>query len=166
MSEKKQRTSEEKQNKESKKAVERVVAVGRPRGIVFKNEVLADNIRKETNLHEKISQRLWPRKYEHLTGQFFNEVLMEECRKAGLPLGTFKRDPPEDAVERSPIPLKASPAVPSTSSAAIGHRSSRVEHNLEFMGRLYVSPRHTIEPPMDDPELQCAMQQQKYIFLG
>lgn len=91
---------------------------------------------------------------------------MEECRKAGLPLGTFERDPPEDAVERSPIPLKASPVVPRTSSATIGHRSSRPEYNLEFAGPLYVSPRCTIEPPMDNPELQRAMQQQKFIFLG
>lgn len=45
MSEKRRRVSEEKQNKESKKAAERVVAVGRSRGIAFKNEVLADNIR-------------------------------------------------------------------------------------------------------------------------
>lgn len=38
--------SDEKQNKESKKVTERVVTVGRvPRGIAFKNEVVADNIR-------------------------------------------------------------------------------------------------------------------------
>ncbi|XP_014474528.1 PREDICTED: uncharacterized protein LOC106744358 [Dinoponera quadriceps] len=158
--------SEEKQNKESKKVTERVVTMGKSRGIAFKNEVVADNIRKETNLREKTSQRSWSRKYGHLTGKFSNEVLMEECRKAALPLGTFKRDPPEDAVERSPIPLKASPAVPKTSSAAIGHRSSRAEHSLEFTGRLYVSPRWTIEPSTDNPELQGAMQQQKFIFLG
>ncbi|XP_011152950.2 uncharacterized protein LOC105191329 [Harpegnathos saltator] len=158
--------SEEKQNKESKKVAERPVAVGRPRGVALKNEVVADNIRRETNLREKASQRSWSRRYQHLSGKFFHEVLMEECRKAGLPPSTFERDPPEDAVERSPIPLKASPAAPRTSSAAIGHRSSRAEHNLEFAGRLYVSPRCTIEPAADEPELHRAMQQQRFIFLG
>ncbi|XP_011161723.1 uncharacterized protein LOC105197173 isoform X1 [Solenopsis invicta] len=93
-----------------------------------------------------------------------NDVLAEECRKAGLPANTFERDPPEDAAERSPIPLKASPAFPRTTSAEIGHRSSRAEYNLEFAGRLYVSPRWTIDPPPDTPELRAV--QQKFIFLG
>lgn len=90
---------------------------------------------------------------------------MEECRKAGLPLDTFERDPPEDAVERSPIPLKASPAVPKTTSAIIGHRSSRAEYSLEFAGRLYVSPKWTIEPPTTN-NLVLHATQQKFIFLG
>jgi len=91
-------------------------------------------------------------------------VLAEECRKARLPANTFERDPPEDAAERSPIPLKASPAFPRTTSAEIGHRSSRRDYNLEFTGRLYISPKWTIDPPADTPELRAT--QQKFIFLG
>lgn len=45
MSEKKPGMSDEKQNKESKKVPERVIIAVRPRAIVFKNEVVADNIR-------------------------------------------------------------------------------------------------------------------------
>ncbi|XP_020286440.1 uncharacterized protein LOC109856033 [Pseudomyrmex gracilis] len=92
------------------------------------------------------------------------EVLAEECRKAGLPVDTFERDLPEDAAERSPIPLKPSPTFPRTTSAEIGHRSSRAEYSLEFAGRLYVSPKWTIEPPTDTPELRAT--QQKFLFLG
>ncbi|KYN00951.1 hypothetical protein ALC62_08177 [Cyphomyrmex costatus] len=91
-------------------------------------------------------------------------VLAEECRKAGLPANTFERDPPEDVAERSPIPLKASPAFPRTTSAQIGHRSSHTEYSLEFMGRLYVSPKWTIDSLTDAPELRTM--QQKFIFLG
>jgi len=91
-------------------------------------------------------------------------VLAEKCRKAGLPANAFERDPPEDVAERSPIPLKASPAFPRTTSAQIGHRSSRTEYSLEFMGRLYISPKWTIDPPADIPELRTI--QQKFIFLG
>ncbi|XP_011882517.1 PREDICTED: uncharacterized protein LOC105570146 [Vollenhovia emeryi] len=154
--------SEEKRDRESKKVAERVVST--KRGDVFKNEVAADNIRKETNLLESLSRWSWPQRYEHLTGRFFSQVLAEECRKAGLPANTFERDPPEDAAERSPIPLKASPAFPRTTSAQIGHRSSRAEHSLEFAGRLYVSPRWTIDPPADATQLRAT--QQKFIFLG
>ncbi|CAL1676212.1 unnamed protein product [Lasius platythorax] len=154
--------SAEKKDKESKKVAERVIPI--KRGDLFRNEVAADNIRKETNFLESVSQRLWPQKYEHLSGQFFNEVLAEECRKAGLPVNTFERDPPEDAIERSPIPLKASPAFPRTSSAQIGHRSSRAEYSLEFAGRLFISPKWTIEPPTDAVELRVT--QQRFIFLG
>ncbi|KAL6267519.1 hypothetical protein P5V15_000593 [Pogonomyrmex californicus] len=151
--------SEEKQDKESKKVVERVIPTKRD---VFKNEVAADNIRKEMNFLENLSRRTWPQRYEHLTGQFFSQVLAEECRKAGLPVNTFER--PEDAAERSPIPLKASPAFPRTTSAQIGHRSSSAEYSLEFAGRLYISPKWTIEPPTDTPELRPT--EQKFIFLG
>lgn len=91
-------------------------------------------------------------------------MLAEECRKAGLPANTFERDPPEDAAERSPIPLKASPAFPKTTSAEIGRRSSRTEYNLEFAGRLYISPKWTVDPPADTTELRAA--RQKFIFLG
>lgn len=64
--------SEEKQDKESKKVAERVIFT--KRGDVFKNEVTADNIRKETNSLESLSRWSWPQKYEHLTGQFFSQV--------------------------------------------------------------------------------------------
>ncbi|XP_071572783.1 uncharacterized protein [Temnothorax nylanderi] len=93
-----------------------------------------------------------------------SDVLAEECRKAGLPANTFERDPPEDAAEHSPIPLKASPTFPRTTSAQIGHRSSRMEYSLEFVGRLYISPRWTIDPPVETAELRAT--QQKFIFLG
>ncbi|KAL0124625.1 hypothetical protein PUN28_006464 [Cardiocondyla obscurior] len=154
---------EEKQDKEGKKATERVVLTKRGNG--FKSKVVADNIRKETNFRERLSQWSWPQKYEHLTGQFFNQVLAEECRKAGLPAGTFERDLPEDAAaERSPISLKASPAFPRTTSGEIGHRSSRAEHSLEFTGRLYISPKWTIDPPVNNAEFRVT--KQKFIFLG
>ncbi|KAM0728385.1 hypothetical protein ACS0PU_005167 [Formica fusca] len=156
--------SVEKKDKESKKVVERVIPI--KHDDLFRNEVIADNIRKETNFLESVSRRLWPQKYEHLTGQFFSEVLAEECRKAGLPVNTFEHDPPEDdAIERSPIPLKASPAFPRTTSAEIGHRSSRAEYNLEFVGRLFISPKWTIEPPIMDTD-EFRVTQQKFIFLG
>ncbi|EZA58211.1 hypothetical protein X777_01575, partial [Ooceraea biroi] len=124
--------SEEKQDKERK--VTDIVAAARRSGN-FKNKVAADNIRKETNFLESLSRRSWPKKYEHLTGRFFNEVLAEECREAGLPVDTFARDPPEDAVVHSPIPLRSSPPAPKTTSAQVGHRSSRPECSLEFTGR-------------------------------
>lgn len=79
-------------------------------------------------------------------------------------MDTFERDPPKDATERSPIPLKPSPAFPKTTFAEIGHRSSRAEYNLEFVGRLYSSPKWTIEPSTHSPELRVT--QQKFIFLG
>ncbi|XP_025270834.1 uncharacterized protein LOC112639872 [Camponotus floridanus] len=153
--------SVEKKDKESKKVIERVIS---KRNHLFRNEVAADNIRKEVNFLESVSRRLWSQKYGHLTGQFFNEVLAEECRNAGLPVNTFERDAPEDAIERSPIPLKASPPFPRTTSAEIGHRSSRKENSLEFAGRLFISPKWTIEPPTDTVESRVT--QQRFIFLG
>jgi len=91
-------------------------------------------------------------------------VLAEECKRVGFPVDTFERDPLEDAIKRSPIPLKPSPAFPKTTFAEIGHRSSRAEYSLEFVGRLYISPKWTIEPPTDSSELRVT--QQRFIFLG
>ncbi|KAH0946340.1 hypothetical protein HN011_005667 [Eciton burchellii] len=157
--------SEDRQAKESRKATSEVAPARR--GGVFKNEVTADNIRKETNYLESSSRRMWLEKYEYLTGRFFNEVLAEECRETGFPVNTFARqdstdDPP---VVHSPIPLRPSPPVPRTTSAQIGHRSSRPEHNLEFTGRLYVSPKSTMKLPAVTAKLPCEMQQ-RFIFLG
>nr|XP_012144109.1 PREDICTED: uncharacterized protein LOC105662911 [Megachile rotundata] len=114
-------------------------------------------------LREKIFRRDWPRKYEHLTGEFFKKVLAEECRKEGLPVDTFERKPPEDAIKRSPIPLEPSPVIPRTTSGMVGLRS-RTKCNLEFTGRWYVSPKWTIEPPVEPGEFRVT--QQRFIFLG
>ncbi|XP_076281694.1 uncharacterized protein LOC143209647 [Lasioglossum baleicum] len=129
-----------------------------------KNAVIFDKIWKEVTLQDEIFRRTWPMKYEHLTGKFFKKVLAEECRKKGLPADTFERKPPEDAIKRSPIPLKPSPAIPRTTSGMVGLRSLGSEYNLEFTGRWYISPRWTIEPPMESGEFRVT--QQNFIFLG
>ncbi|XP_076247439.1 uncharacterized protein LOC143187233 [Calliopsis andreniformis] len=129
-----------------------------------RNPVTFDNICKEVILRDKIFRREWPRKYEHLSGEFFKKVLAEECRKKGFPADTFERRPPEDAIKRSPIPLKPTPFIPRTTSGTVGLRSSRPECNLEFTGRWYVSPKWTIEPPLEPGEFR--IEQQRFIFLG
>ncbi|XP_031830874.1 uncharacterized protein LOC116426282 [Nomia melanderi] len=129
-----------------------------------RNPVTFDKICKEVNLQDKMFRRNWPEKYEQLTGEFFKKVLAEECRKKGLPAETFERKPPEDAIKRSPIPLKPSPAIPRTTSGMVGLRSTRPEYNLEFTGRWYISPRWTIEPPVEPHEFRVT--QQRFIFLG
>ncbi|XP_043793485.1 uncharacterized protein LOC122715394 [Apis laboriosa] len=132
--------------------------------INIKNPVIFDNICKEVILRDKLFRRNWSRKYEHLMGGFFKKVLIEECRKKGFPADTFEHKPPEDTIKRSPILLKPSPSIPRTTSGMIGLRSSHPEYNLEFTGRWYTSPKHTIEPPMKPGEFCVA--QQKFIFLG
>ncbi|XP_029047686.2 uncharacterized protein LOC114878261 [Osmia bicornis bicornis] len=134
------------------------------RGEHAKNPVTFDSICKEVMLREKIFRRGWSKKYKHMTGEFFKKVLAEECRKEGLPADTFERKPPEDAIMRSPIPLKPSPFIPRTTSGMVGLRSSRPEYNLEFTGRWYISPKWTIEPPMESDEFRVT--QQRFIFLG
>ncbi|XP_076181054.1 uncharacterized protein LOC143153566 [Ptiloglossa arizonensis] len=126
--------------------------------------VTSDRICKEVIQREKMCQRDWPRKYEHLGGEFFKKVLTEECRKKGLPADTSERKPPEDVIKRSPILLKPSPAIPRTTSGMVGLRSSRSEYNLEFTGPWYMSPKWTIEPPMAPGEFR--VDQQRFIFLG
>ncbi|XP_076684936.1 ciliary microtubule inner protein 1 [Andrena cerasifolii] len=128
------------------------------------NPVTFDSICKEVILRDKVCRRRWPRKYEHLTGELFKKVLAEECRKEGLPADTFERRPAEDAIKRSPIPLKQSPSVPRTTSGMVGLRSSRPEHNLEFTGRWYISPKRTLEPPVGAGEFRVT--QQRFIYLG
>ncbi|PBC28801.1 uncharacterized protein LOC107998295 [Apis cerana] len=132
--------------------------------INIKNPVIFDSICKEVILREKLFRRNWSRKYEHLMGGFFKKVLIEECRKKGFPADTFEHKPPEDAIKRSPILLKPSPSIPRTTSGMIGLRSSHPEYNLEFTGRWYISPKHTIEPSMKPGEFRIV--QQKFIFLG
>ncbi|CAK9816735.1 hypothetical protein ANTPLA_LOCUS9086 [Anthophora plagiata] len=123
-----------------------------------------DSICKEVILREKLFRRNWSRKYEHLTGEFFKKVLTEECRKKGFPADTFEHKPPEDAIKRSPIPLKPSPSIPRTTSGMVGLRSSRPEYNLEFTGCWYISPKRTIEMPVEPGEFRLT--QQRFIILG
>ncbi|KOC61739.1 hypothetical protein WH47_02996 [Habropoda laboriosa] len=106
-----------------------------------------DGICKEVMLREKLFRRNWSRKYEHLTGEFLKKVLTEECRKKGFPADTFEHKPPEDAIKRSPIPLKPSPSIPRTTS-----------------GCWYISPKRTIEMPVEPDEFRIT--QQRFIFLG
>ncbi|XP_043260484.1 uncharacterized protein C20orf85 homolog [Colletes gigas] len=129
-----------------------------------KDPVTFDRICKEVILRDKKCRRDWPKKYGHLNGEFFKKVLAEECRKKGLPVDTFERKPPEDAIKRSPILLRPSPSIPRTTSGLVGFRSSRPEYNLEFTGRWYISPKWTIEPPIEPGEFRVA--QQTLIFLG
>ncbi|XP_026670601.1 uncharacterized protein LOC108626323 [Ceratina calcarata] len=129
-----------------------------------KNPITFDSICKEVILRDKLFRRKWPKRYGHLTGEFFKEVLVEECRKAGFPVDTFEPKPPEDTIKRSPIPLKPSPAIPRTTSGTVGLRSSRPECNLEFTGLWYVSPKHTIEPPLEPGEFRVT--RQRFIYLG
>ncbi|XP_076752932.1 ciliary microtubule inner protein 1 isoform X2 [Xylocopa sonorina] len=129
-----------------------------------KNPVVFDNICKEVMLRDKLFRRDWPRKYGHLTGEFFKKVLAEECRKEGFPADTFERKPPEDAIKRSPIPLKPSPFIPRTTSGMVGLRSSRPEYNLEFTGSWFISPKRTVEPPLEPGEFRVI--HQRFISLG
>ncbi|XP_076381757.1 uncharacterized protein LOC117220087 [Megalopta genalis] len=129
-----------------------------------RNAVTLDKICKEITLQDKIFQRNWPIKYEHLTGEFFKKVLAEECRKEGLPADSFERKPSEDAIKRSPIPLKPSSTIPKTTSGMVGLRSFGPEYSLEFTGRWYISPKWTIEPPEEPGEFR--VRQQRFIFLG
>ncbi|XP_068967462.1 uncharacterized protein [Bombus flavifrons] len=112
-----------------------------------RNPVNFDSICKEIMLRDKLSRRNWSRKYEHLSGEFFKKVLAEECRKEGFPADTFQHKPPEDAIKRSPILLKPSPSIPRTAS-----------------GHWYISPKRTIEPPIEPGEFR--VMQQRFIFLG
>ncbi|XP_050597374.1 uncharacterized protein LOC126925645 isoform X1 [Bombus affinis] len=129
-----------------------------------RNPVNFDSICKEIMLRDKLSRRNWSRKYEHLSAEFFKKVLAEECRKEGFPADTFQHKPPEDAIKRSPILLKPSPSIPRTASGMVGLRSSRPEYNLEFTGHWYISPKRTIEPPIEPGEFR--VMQQRFIFLG
>ncbi|XP_033220269.1 uncharacterized protein LOC117174921 [Belonocnema kinseyi] len=134
------------------------------RGFFSGGFITADNIRKEVINREKKLEKDWPERYKYLTGEYFKQVLAEECRKAGLPMDSFQRKNSEDPLKKSPIPLKSSPPIPKTSSAIIGWRSSLSENNLEFLGPFYVSPKTTIEPPLEPGEFR--VQKQWFIFLG
>ncbi|KAK2586926.1 hypothetical protein KPH14_009856 [Odynerus spinipes] len=149
------------QNSKEKKKVERTVYLKRSE--VIKDPVMFDNISKEAMKTELKTRKKWSRRYECLSGEYFEKVLTEECRKAGLPADTFKRKPPEDPTKCSPIPLKPSPAIPRTASAIIGWRSSRMEYNLEFTGPMYISPKWTVR---SSAEIENFPAHQRFIFLG
>ncbi|XP_043512544.1 uncharacterized protein LOC122530007 isoform X1 [Frieseomelitta varia] len=129
-----------------------------------KDPVTLDSICKEVILRDELFRRNWSRKYEQLSGDFFKKVLAEECKKEGFPADTFQYKPPDDAIKRSPILLKPSPSIPRTTSGMIGLRSSHPQYNLEFTGRWYISPKQTIEPPVEPDEFR--VRQQRFIFLG
>ncbi|XP_043512546.1 uncharacterized protein LOC122530007 isoform X2 [Frieseomelitta varia] len=112
-----------------------------------KDPVTLDSICKEVILRDELFRRNWSRKYEQLSGDFFKKVLAEECKKEGFPADTFQYKPPDDAIKRSPILLKPSPSIPRTTS-----------------GRWYISPKQTIEPPVEPDEFR--VRQQRFIFLG
>ena len=121
--------------------------------------------RKEINDRERKIQNAWDQKFYYLSGQYFRKVLEEESAKAEIPVDTFERKRKQNPTEKSLIPLKPSPMpVPETSSAMIGWRSSRREYDLEFSGPLYVSDKHTIEPPLLPGEFRVT--KQHVIFLG
>lgn len=67
-------------------------------------------------------------------------------------------------MKKSSIPLQESRPIPKTSSALIGWRSSIYENNLEIMGPFYVSPKTTIDPPLDNEEFR--VEKQRFIILG
>lgn len=122
-------------------------------------------LRKEINGCERKLKKTWSEKYHYLTGEYFRKVLAEECVKADIPEDTFERKSTKNPVEKSPIPLKPSRMpIPTTSSAIVGWRSSRREYDLEFVGPLYVSRKHTIDPPVMTGEFRVT--RQKFIFLG
>ncbi|XP_012274556.1 uncharacterized protein LOC105696563 [Orussus abietinus] len=123
-----------------------------------------DNIRKEVNRLEWKAAIGWNQEYGHLSGKVFQKVLAEECAKAGLPVDTFAPHLPKDPVKKSPIIIKESPPFPTTSSSDVGWRSAWKDRWLEFAGPMYVSPRHTIEPPLESGEFRVT--QQKFISLG
>ncbi|XP_066583822.1 uncharacterized protein [Prorops nasuta] len=151
--------TEEKQEKKDKK-VEQIFYNKRCR--FEKNPVNIDNICKEVNVRERNICYNWFRKYNCLTRNFLDMVLKEECKKAGLPTDTFNRQK-ETAITRAFTFGSVSP-IPKTSSAMIGWRSSRAECNLEFTGKLCISLKNNIEPPIKPGEFRVT--NQKFIFLG
>ncbi|XP_043480561.1 uncharacterized protein LOC122510169, partial [Leptopilina heterotoma] len=120
---------------------------------------------KEVINREKKTQEDWMKKYNYLTGEYFKQVLVEECKKAGLPFNTFEgKKLSNSMMEKIPFSLKASSAIPKTSSALIGWRSSILENNLEYVGPFYVSPLTTLEPPLESDGFQ--IKKQRFIILG
>ncbi|XP_043284727.1 uncharacterized protein [Venturia canescens] len=158
--------NEKKRDKETSEEVKKPSRIGQAKHVDFaKGLVTLDNIRKEINTRERKLEKIRADKYDYLRGDFIKKILAEECAIAGIPVDTFEAKPPVNLDTLSPIPLKASPMpVPKTSSAIVGWRSSRREHNLEFVGPFYVAPKHTIEPPMIPGEFRVT--NQKFIFLG
>ncbi|XP_051163808.1 uncharacterized protein LOC127283160 [Leptopilina boulardi] len=134
------------------------------RGYFTEGPVTLDNIRKEVINREKKTQEDWLKKYNYLSGEYFKQVLVEECKKAGLPCNTFERKISANFMKKSPISLQSSAPIPKTSSAVIGWRSSISENNLEFLGPFYVSPITTIEPPLKSDEFRVV--KQRFIILG
>ncbi|KAF7992973.1 hypothetical protein HCN44_005754 [Aphidius gifuensis] len=133
----------------------------RPRGTVC-----FDNIRKDLIKRERIAQSTWHQRFGHLSGENFKKVLSNECKNLGIPIDTFERklNKQNDTDNKSIIMIKSSPIIPKTSSAFIGWRSSLPKYNLEYFGKLYVSPVQTIEPPIKPNEFR--IDKQTFIYLG
>ncbi|KAG7200413.1 hypothetical protein KM043_017866 [Ampulex compressa] len=134
------------------------------RNETVKNPATFDNICKEVIFRNRVLRCKWPEKYQHLTGEFFSSMLDEEWEKTKLPRDTVKHVSRPNGITNSPISLKPSPSIPKTTYGEIGFRSSRPEYNLEFTGRMYSSPKWTIEP-VDDCNT-CNLSKQRFIFLG
>ncbi|KAH0553870.1 hypothetical protein KQX54_005399 [Cotesia glomerata] len=91
-----------------------------------------------------------------LVEEYLGESKVRELKDKLLPVNK--------SFERNLIPpgaVNPSPAIPRTSSATVGWRSSLPEHNLEVFGRLHISPKNTIITSLPEH-----FTHQKFIILG
>ncbi|KAK9710109.1 Normal lung function maintenance, Low in Lung Cancer 1 protein [Popillia japonica] len=126
------------------------------------NFVRKDGVIKEQVCLEKLTKYNYNRKWGYYT--HLKEICLEIARERGIEkeykrVTEFKRGRRIESTSNWDIP--ESSTVPTITSGEVGWRSSRLECNLERLGPLYISPRHTLAPPGTEPEPKLTN-----IFLG
>ncbi|XP_044582198.1 uncharacterized protein LOC123263476 isoform X1 [Cotesia glomerata] len=125
--------------------------------------VSSDNTSKELICIEKKAEKNWKR-FDHLSGENVKRLVEEYLGESKVRELKDKLLPVNKSFERNLIPpgaVNPSPAIPRTSSATVGWRSSLPEHNLEVFGRLHISPKNTIITSLPEH-----FTHQKFIILG
>ncbi|RZC42148.1 LLC1 domain containing protein [Asbolus verrucosus] len=110
--------------------------------LVKRNDIL-----KALVVLEEKAGREWNQRWGFF--QSLNELCVEEAAKQGVSEEEYRRWTVRRKSKTKALDfiwdLKMAESVPKTSSAMVGWRS-HPEHSLERMGRLYISPLHTLPP--------------------
>ncbi|XP_046397531.1 uncharacterized protein C20orf85 homolog [Ischnura elegans] len=135
-------------------------AAQQPRKVSLRRTTGADLDRTwlETILKEEKAQKEWQKKWG-----FILDIMKErDDAIAKLPRPKHRLNKMKEFRAKVPMEAQPSPPIPTTTSAMVGWRCSS-GYWLENFGPLYVSPRHTIDPP-SQPRIEPEEDEQDEIF--
>ncbi|KAK4876599.1 hypothetical protein RN001_009105 [Aquatica leii] len=116
----------------------------------FKNQVVLNGILQEQVEKEELARSVWNTKWGFMKD--FDKICIEVAATMGISenqyrkMVTKKKYYDKDEEKEFKADIKPSDPVPITSSGFVGWRCKH-RNSIEKCGPLYISPRHTIDPP-------------------